>query len=124
MFIAQFGYFQVAQEGLDRQVDYMCETSNVVLWPTPLYTISLAQKLGQFLHHPAIIGCAISGDAKELCMDVEFMEYSINMKSEVESSMTGRNMTKAEQILVINKIFINIMTCNGYSSVMKRYKGM
>jgi len=98
----------------------MCETSNVVLWPTPLYTISLVQKLGQFLHHLAIVGCAIGGDAKELCMDVEFMEYSINMKSEVESSMTGRNMMKAEQILVINKIFINIMTCNSYSSVMKQ----
>ena len=120
MFLAQFGYFQVAQEGLDCQVNHIYEASNVVLWPTPLYTISLVQKLEQFLHHLAIVGCAISGDAKELCMDVEFIEYFINMKSEVESSMTGWNMMKAKQILMINKIFINIMTCNSYSSVMKR----
>lgn len=52
-------------------------------------------------------------------MNVEFVKYPANMISEVDSSMGGRNMTKTEQILVINEIFVDIMAGNGYTLVMK-----
>lgn len=81
----------------------------------PFYAISLAKKFRQFLHHLAIVGGTISGDTKELRMDIEFVEYSVNMSGEVKSGVAGGNMTETKQVLVINKVFIDIMTSNGYS---------
>ncbi len=56
-------------------------------------------------------------------MDIEFMEYWVNMKGKVVSGMAGRNVTKAKQILMINKVFVDIVTGNGYRLAMKWQRG-
>ena len=53
-------------------------------------------------------------------MDIEFMKYSINMKSEVDSSMASRNVMKTKQILMINKVFADIVTGDGYSLAVRQ----
>ena len=40
------------------------------------------------------------------------------MKSEVISGMVSRNMTKTKQVLVINKIFVDIVAGNCWSLAM------
>ena len=52
-------------------------------------------------------------------MDIEFVKYFVYMRGEVKSSMASRNVSKIKQVLVINKVFVDIMTSNGYSLAMR-----
>lgn len=51
-------------------------------------------------------------------MNIEFMKYIINMKNEIEFNIINQNLMKIKQILVINKIFVNIMIYNDYSLII------
>jgi hypothetical protein len=94
-FLTSFRYFDGAEKTFHRQIDDMGEALNVMRLAVPDHSVIL-QQFRQLFYHGNVAGSAVGRDAKKLGMEVELMQYLVDMPYEVTAGVNSWQVTKTE----------------------------
>jgi len=102
------------EEGLNYEIDDMCEAGNMVDFRVPI-NVDRSEEFLQFHHHLVVVACIISGNAKQLFSEVVLFEDFENGAGKEFTSVAAVEMFECKKILMKFEFGIDIVTGDRYT---------
>src|SRR5579859_936706 len=79
---------QTSDKILNRKVDNMVKTSNVMFLPDPPYAVLLPQQLLKLPKHGAVVACIVTGNTHQLLAYPKLCQYFVEYRAKVLSGVS------------------------------------